>query len=414
MSSMSIAGKDLRIFARERGQLVMVFLLPLVFVVGFGAMLGLQSDSSQEITLAVGGENLDEPAARDLRRGLTDAGGIVVEPMAMDQGMAALADGEIDRLLLVPEGLSLGLAQGRPVRLRLLSGPEADSDDTEAVLAIIDGVAKDMSLEHQLIAALEQMGDMMGTTPGGERIFAADRVVSQAAGQFERARTQPLVAIETALPEKILRQREEFSPVDLGVPGVAVLFVFLTATTTAMSLFSERKIGTFRRLIAAPISKTQIVLGKMLPSVLRTLVQIIVIFAVSTLVLPLLGLGSLSLGDPVALIVLSVLIAFCSSSLGLFLAAIARTENQISTLGAVLLWVMGAVSGAFVPQFFLGGFLGAIGKVVPHYWAISAYQDVLVRGEGLLGIGRELGVLLGFTAVFAAVGLWRFRFGTEG
>jgi ABC-2 type transport system permease protein len=75
---------------------------------------------------------------------------------------------------------------------------------------------------------------------------------------------------------------------------------------------------------------------------------------------------------------------------------------------------MGAVSGAFIPQFFLGGFLGAIGKVVPHYWATAAYQGVLVRGHGISGIAQELGILLAFTALFLGVGIWRFRFGVPG
>jgi ABC-2 type transport system permease protein len=141
------------------------------------------------------------------------------------------------------------------------------------------------------------------------------------------------------------------------------------------------------------------------------LAQVVVIFGASILLLPLIGLDRLYLGnDIIALVVLSVLIALCSSSLGLLIAAIAKTEGQISGISVVAMWVMGAVSGAFVPTFFLGDFLGTIGKVTPHYWAVSAYTDLFVRGQTLANIGPELAILTGFTAVFFAIGLWRFKF----
>ena len=235
----------------------------------------------------------------------------------------------------------------------------------------------------------------------------------QASEQFERSKEQPLISVETVLPSRILAEREAFSAADLSVPGLAVLFAFLTATSTATALFRERKDGTFRRLLVAPMSKVAMVVGKLLPNMAKTLMQVLVLFMVGRFLLPLIGVGSLSLGDPFALVVIAVVIAVCSSTLGLLLGAIAKTENQISTLGAVVLWVMGAVSGAFIPSFFLGEFLGTVGKLIPHYWAIAAFQDVLVRGEGIGGIGGKLAILAGFTVVFGVIGVWRFRFGDE-
>jgi ABC-2 type transport system permease protein len=109
-------------------------------------------------------------------------------------------------------------------------------------------------------------------------------------------------------------------------------------------------------------------------------------------------------------VVLSVMFLLSATGLGVLLAAIARTESQISGIGTVALWVMGAVSGAFIPRFFLGDMLGAVGKFVPHYWAAGAYVDIFVRGQGLAGIAPELAVLGVFTALFFGVGLCKFRF----
>ncbi len=119
----------------------------------------------------------------------------------------------------------------------------------------------------------------------------------------------------------------------------------------------------------------------------------------------------MSLGNsPLALVLVSVLMAFCSSGLGILVAALARTENQIGGISAVILWAMGVLGGSLIPVFFLERFLGPIMRLVPHYWANSAYTDLLVRGAGLAEVVPQMGALLGFTAVFMAVGLWRFDF----
>ena len=411
MAVLSIAWKDIQIFLRERGQLVTLFALPMVFILAFSVVFSLQDDDEELSTLPVANLDPDGDLARDLVANLRRVGGIEARAYSEAEGRTAIESGEIERLLIIPSGFSDDVVSGRPVTVRLVNGPEADSSETDAVRTVLEGLCTDLSLQTQLVAGLQQMGDMMGAVPGGDSAFSGDRIVAQAESQFERAKSRPLIGVETTLPEVMRREREEFSAVDLSVPGFAVLFVFLTATTTAMSIFNDKRSGSFRRLMAAPIGKAGLLVGKMLPNIARTIAQVVVVFGVSSLLLPPLGLGTLSLGKhPIALVVISLLIALCSTCLGLMLAAICRTENQISALGSVALWLMGAVSGAFIPQFVLGDFLGAIGRVVPHYWAISAYQDILVRGQGLSGIAMEAAILAGFTVLFAGLGAWRFRF----
>jgi hypothetical protein len=69
--------------------------------------------------------------------------------------------------------------------------------------------------------------------------------------------------------------------------------------------------------------------------------------------------------------------------------ALARTEAQISAFAQVALWVMAGLGGAFIPTWVMGEFLGNIGKMVPKYWAIQAYTDVMIRWQGLAEIGTD-------------------------
>jgi ABC-2 type transport system permease protein len=409
MKILSIGWKDIQIFVRDRGGMITSFLLPMLFIVVFSyAFSGIGSED-EVITLPV--VNLDGgEVSAALIEGVNNVAGVKTEMYDEADARARIEGEQIQYALFIPAGFSDGVAAGESMTLVLLSGPNADGASVEAMRTVVDGVSKDLSLQTQLLAGFRQMGQMMQASEA-EGVFTSDLAVAQAQSQFERAKTAPLVGIEQKTPDAILQEREEFSAVGLSVPGATVLFVFLMASTTAMSLYSEKKTGTFRRLLAAPLAKAELLGGKMLPGFVIILVQIAVIFAASILLLPLIGLDRLYLGnDLLGLVLLSMLVALCSTSLGLLIAAIARTEGQISGISVVAMWVMGAVSGAFVPTFFLGGFLGTVGKVTPQYWAVSAYTAFFVRGQTLADIGPELAILAGFTAVFFAIGLWRFKF----
>ena len=409
MKISSIAWKDILLFLKDRGALITSFVLPLLFIIIFSYAFGGIGNEDELITLPV--VNLDNgEVSQELIAGVNNVAGVETKPYEEADARAQVEEEQLEYALFIPAGFSDGVAAGQPVTLVLLSRPNADPQNVEAMRTVVDGVSKDLSLQTQLLAGFRQMGQMMQASEG-EGIFTSELAVAQAQSQFERAKTAPLVSIEQKTPDAILQEQEEFSAVGLSVPGATVLFVFLMASTTAMSLYSEKKTGTFRRLLAAPLAKAEIMTGKMLPGFVIILVQIAVIFGASVLLLPLIGLDRLYLGkDPLALVLLSALVSLCSTSLGLLIAAIARTEGQISGISVVAMWVMGAVSGAFVPTFFLGDFLGTVGKVTPQYWAVSAYTALFVRGQTLTNIGAELAILAGFTLVFFAIGLWRFKF----
>jgi len=210
------------------------------------------------------------------------------------------------------------------------------------------------------------------------------------------------------------QQSSEVTTTDLSqsaVPGFAVLFVFLTAQTTARSIYEEKKIGSFRRLVAAPLSKAELLIGKILPNFITGFVQIVVIFAFGTLGMRLLGLTPIPIERaPLGTLLIAVVLALSSCAFGIALAAIARTDNQIAGFSTLLLWGMGLLGGSLVPLFVLERFLGPIPMIVPHYWANRAFDDLLIRGLGIADVGIDVAVLFGFSLLFFAIGLWRFDF----
>jgi ABC-2 type transport system permease protein len=190
-----------------------------------------------------------------------------------------------------------------------------------------------------------------------------------------------------------------------------VLFVFIAAQNTARSIYDEKKVGSFRRLLAAPISKVSLLVGKMLPNFILALVQFVIIFFFGSVVLGWMGLTPISLGqDLLGLVLVAAVIALCSSAMGIFIASLAQTEAQIGGLSTLMLWGLAIFGGSIIPTFILDRFLGPAPKITPHYWANRALNDLMLRNLGLSDVVLEIGFLLGFVALFVLIGLWRFDF----
>jgi ABC-2 type transport system permease protein len=411
-AALRVARKDIKIFLKERGTLLILFVIPLVFVLGFSAASAGGGDPQEEaIPLPVVNLDAGSGASQTLLDALDQSGGIRCELYDEAQAQAQLDSEKINRVLTIPANYAADLQAGQPVTLRLVNAPGASGTVTEAVHRIVAGVAADLSLEAQLIASFRQMGDMQAATSPGQLSFPTEIIVEQAQSQFTRSRTEPLLAVEEGWPQRLLEEDEDdINPLSVTVPGFAVMFIFLTAQTTAVSIYEEKKLGSFRRLLAAPIGKATILVGKMTPNFLIGLAQIVVIFGAGLFLLPLLGIEPMTLGnDPLALILLCLVVVLCSTSLGVLIAAIARTEGQITGLSQVLLWIFG-FAGVLLVGIPVSSTLDTVSQLIPHYWANAAFMDLFVRGQGLADIMPSILVLLGFTVAFLAIGLWRFKF----
>jgi len=414
MNAWHIALKDLRIFFKDRDVALQLFLLPLLFIFVYsGAISAITSGGQQDTRIQLPVVDLDAgPSAQTLLRELDEAGGVKVELHDEAEALPLLKEGKLGRVLTIPAGFTAGIAAGQQQVLRLVSHPDADPEKTEAVRLVVQGVVRDMSLEAQILASLQQMADMQADAPAAVReAFSIERLSAQARSQFERSQIEPLIRLVQKVPGQDVEREKDPDMSQASVPGFAVLFIFLTAQATARSIYDEKKVGSFRRLLAAPIAKLALLAGKILPNFLIALVQMAVILAFGVLGLRLLGMTPVPLGgDPLALLLAIVLIALCSSAFGLVIAALARTESQIGGLSAVVLWSMGMLGGSLIPVFMLDRLLGPVPKVIPHYWANRALTNVMLRGLRLADVTVELAALAAFAALFFVIGLLRFDF----
>lgn len=413
MKLLAISLKDIKLALQDRGVIIQLFVLPLVFILIFTSLFAMMqgpADGDTRAELVV--INLDQgEAAKAFLDGLTASGGVRVVEMTAEQAQIAYDKRTITRFLTIPAGFSDAVGAMQPAQVEF-SALDVQNTNVQSLLMVIDGVARDISLQAYILESLRQFAKMQEALPDEFRGFTAEMLEKQARDQFASSAEQPLVVIKSKYPANIKQTEENMSMVQISVSGFTVLFVFFAAQVTARSIYEEKKVGSFRRLMAAPISKFELLAGKLLPNMIIVIIQVLVIFGVSMLLLPLLGLPRLSLGnDPLALALAVLVVAICSTSLGIVVAALAHTEAQIGGIASLILWVFGFLGGAIVPTFLFNNFIfSTLGNFVPQFWGVKAFQDILIRGYGLAEMYPSLLILLGFSLAFLAFGLWRFEY----
>lgn len=421
MNILHLLRKDLEIFFRDRGSIFYLFVLPIVFILIFTGLVGAavseqESDvetPTEENAVMLTVVNFDSAGllSSDLVRLLDASPGYQIRQTSEQEAQRQLDKFQITEYVSIPDGFSASVAAGEPVTLTIVVHPDVNRANLEGVQRLLAGHTRDMAMEQNILAGLKLMGAMQAANPQTASAFNQDKLIAQARSQFRHSRTDPLIAVVQTNPEASVGSGSEFNLLMAYVSGFAVLFVFLSAQVTARSFFDEQKSGSFRRLLASPIRKYELLGGKLMPNFILTLIQIVVIFAFGYFFLPLIGLGKVTVGEhPEAWAVVTIVIALCSTTLGIFIAGFAHTEAQVSGISSAILWVAGILSGSLLPAAMMPASLSAIGHIFPHYYANQAYYDVLARGYGLPDVLPNVGILLGFTVFFIAVGLWKFDF----
>jgi len=415
MKILSITRKDLEIFFRDRGAILYLFLLPIIFMslyAGIGAAMDIGAED-RVIALPVVNLDPNSPKADEFMNVLLDATQVEVTLYDEAEARELINQKELDFILFIPLNFNKDLNADKKVFLKLLIHPNAQSLDVNTVERVVNKAGRTVVLLDYFSGQLKMFRTMQAMNPTVQQIVTEERIKQQADIQMEQSKDRPLVTVLETTPAALSGEEEAQIP-DLGqiaAVGFTVMFVFLAAQNTAQSIFDEKRVGTFRRLTIAPISKSGLLTGKLLPNFLLTLVQVAVMFTAGMFLLPLFDVAPLNLSsDPFALLLASLAIALCSTSLGILIAAIAKTQGQVGGISNIFLWIAALIGGSLIPSFFLPDLINSIARFVPHYWANQAYFGLILRGETLADVWTDILILLAFTLIFFVVGAWRFDF----
>jgi len=321
----SVAYKEFLHIFRDRRVLLLLLILPPVFTLVFGHAFEA-------------GERTDVPAVL-INRDLTPRADRLMtlllanktfrwetKPSTTTDESDLLGHG-VQAALIVPQGLSDGIATGAPLPLPFY----VDGSDTNTADFLEGAVLKTLA-DFQL----SERQVMIDALP--EDVFEmAKKLPVQVRKQFVSA-MEPWSVGKTIL----YNPRTRF--IDYVLPGVIGLILqLITVTLMACTLAREREAGTLFQLMVTSLRRREIVLGKVLPYLAISILLIIFIIVLTG------WHFQVQFHNPAALALICFLFLLCSLGMGLLISAISRTQTQAIQFSVFFLLPVFVLSGAFAP-----------------------------------------------------------------
>lgn len=257
--------------------------------------------------------------------------------------------------------------------------------------------APGMPGEHR--EALTKMFDAIGQVQRSEAA-ASPASASSAGGLSMPYMTREIEAVQSAANAAPVA----YNSYAHSFAGMGVQFILMSGVDLAVGLLLMRRLGLWKRLRAAPLSRAQLLGSRILASTLISLVVFAVIYVVAIA-----GFGVRVLGSPAGF----ALVLFCFSLLtacfGLLVAALGRTPEATRGLAILATLLMVMLGGAWVPAFIFPEWLQTVSLAVPTRWAVDALDAMTWRGQPFAEALLPCGVMLAFSAAFALIAVWRFR-----
>jgi len=417
---LAILAKEAKILIRDRQALALLFAMPAFFILVMSyALEGVFEGGSKTLPFEVVVVNRDsgrlsQEVIADLKgvEGFFLLDAVNGVPLTQERTEELVRQGQYPLALLIPEGFSertLSLTEDphQKAAVTFIYDPATNVRLLSGIKGTMEGIILRRVLLATLPARLKKgWAAEMGPFPAfaGPDLKKMERQIDELLAKAGKgAENGPEVAFLSRSPKGHAPGRFP-SATEQNVPAYTIFGVFFIVLTLASSFIQEKKEGTFQRILSAPLSKSTLLIGKLLPYYLVNLIQIVLMFAVG------IALFDMKLGDPAALIVVSLALALAANGLGLLVASLGKTEAQVNGLSVFLAILLSALGGMLVPAYIMPGAMKTISLFTPHAWALAGYQDVIVRGLGVHQVLPEVGILLAFSGFFFVFALWKFRF----
>ena len=201
-----------------------------------------------------------------------------------------------------------------------------------------------------------------------------------------------------------ITKMEGFTPISMGL-----LLHLVPMTLISLSICRERERGTYEQLIMAPISRWDIINGKLVAYTLVSLVNLL-----GTLYIAVLAFDVRVRGSMMDLLLFSALFLMCSLSLGMLVSVLSR--NQLQALATSIF--------LFIPELLFSGMISPVEYIspvirygitytMPMYYFLKGFRAIMLKGHTLLDVREEclaLGVMT-FIYFSLAIALLRMKLG---
>lgn len=413
----AITSTDLRIFFSQTGNLLGIIFLPIAFTLVLGYSFSSQSGPSRT-RVDVLDEDQSMLSANFLEKLRATDETLVLCPMDNDaEDYCRLGDATLDRdlgidrarrertsgFLIIPAGYASSVTEGQPLQLDYYStdDPSFPGGVAQAAQSVLEEVNSAVVAAQVGGRFLSSVQGLLNLTTNADSATLETELLQTAENKL--AARPPAVRYHTTDGET----DASFDGVQAGfgqsIPGMGSMYVMFTVLGGTAVLLRERRQWTLQRLAVMPLSRAQILAGKILTYFTLGMIQYVIIFALGFFV-------GLDFGeDWLGLLVIMVAFVLCITALAFTLALFMQNEEQAAGTARLLALTLAPLGGAWWPLAIVPNFMQTIGKASPIAWAMQGFHELIYYGGSLLDVLPEAGVLFAAAAVLFGLAVWNFQ-----
>jgi ABC-2 type transport system permease protein len=377
--SLWICWKDLLEFGRSKLRLIMLVLMPLFMMVMVGFIFPTGNSISDTPIALVNNDtgSLGSSFFSQLEV-INNQTGMMKLSTAQDFNdiKTKLQNSEISAGIIIPENFSSNMLSGKQGYITI----------------VIDQSNPQMSLTIQgvLTKTIEAMGEQTAI----HNINSTYHVSITTATSLV---TPYAVESKGIVPG----EPNYFQFVAPGIIAMVVMMALMTGLPHAISY--EKDIGTLDGMLAAPINRLSIILGKVLAQTVRGMIQGFIILFLAVVLF-----GVVIEGNILLVIFLILLTVFSFVGLGILITSFTENEETATMVMMTLMFPMMFLSGVFFPLQQMPWYMQDIAHFLPLTYATTALRKVMVLGADISAVGTDVLILVGFGIILLAIAVPMF------
>jgi len=210
----------------------------------------------------------------------------------------------------------------------------------------------------------------------------------------------------TATMQVRFRYNQDVVSVNAIGPGVmALILAFIPAMLTALGIVREKELGSITNFFATPLSRLEFLLGKQLPYVVISLINLCLLTAMNLWLFQVPFKGSL-----LTLALGGLLYVLATTSMGLLISAFTRTQIA-AILGTMIITSLPTIqfSGLIVPRSSLEGAAATMGALFPAGYFLDIAVGTFTKALDIRQLWPQCLALTGFFLAFSGISLFMLK-----